>query len=200
MSNETLTQEVLTAFRDHDNLTSKECFDLCHIATERRQVSSLISKLLRSRAYLAEAGYVAADDPRNDTGQQVRAYSITDKGKAHLDYLTAINKKPDADIIEKAGRQLIEQVAQAEPIQPWEFEPAHDPIVRSINALHIGSDSLLYREGRERAGRLRYLAERLERVSGRNATEAGNVAADLRGTADLLDELMPTDVSTRKSH
>ena len=173
MQNDTLWLETLQAFRDHGPLTAKDAFDHVRAATERKQVVSLVGKFHRRNGYL----------DAEDRGSAPKQYRLTYAGLAKLERMLA-SQQPDP--VKASEQKLVKKIAELEPVQPWEFDPETDGVVRSLAALRFSPDQALYREGRERAGRLRYLAERLERVA---TVEALDVAEDLRETAGMLDRL-----------
>ena len=169
--------ETLSAFRDHGPLTAAELYPLVPIASTRSQTTDLVGKFYRRNGYLD----CAAVDERP------LRYAINNTGLAKLNELTAEQPAPQEDLaLQRSEQQLLKRVAELEPAEPWEFDQEHDPIVRDLATLRFSPDIPLYREGRERAGRLRYLAERLEGI---RPTEGNNIAADLRETADMLDKL-----------
>ena len=169
-SNE-LWRETLQAIADHGPIGARACVEHVTIAVDPEQVVSLIGKFVRRKRFLRV----------HDAMESPRRYVLTDAGREKLDELT--NPMPPISEVEK---KLVKRIAELEPVQPWEFEPETDAVVRDLATLRFSPDIPLYREGRERAGRLRYLAERLERLA---TTEGNNIAADLRETAGMLDKL-----------
>ena len=99
----------------------------------------------------------------------------------------------------KSEKTLLANVAEKEPVQPWEFDPATDPVVKTLKRVTISfGKNRLFTEGREHAGRLRYFAGRMEVVAANPnqktgvRVEAANTAEWLRDTANLIDELTET--------
>ena len=164
--------ETLTSFRDHGPLTAAEAFDKIGIAADKGQTTGLIGKFHRRNGYLDRV-----------TEEKPYLYAINDAGLAKLVELTSPQEDP---ALQRSEQRLLKRVAELEPAEPWEFDPETDAIVRDLATLRFSPDIPLYREGRERSGRLRYLAERLEGI---RTTEGNNIAADLRETADMLDKL-----------
>jgi len=173
MNKEDLWLETLQAFQDYGPMAARDAYEYVKSSDDRTQVMSLVGKFNRRNGYLEQI----------NASKNVKLYAITDAGVAKLEELKA-GTKPAT--IAKSEKKLLKKVAELEPVEPWEFNPEVDDVVRSLAALRFSPDIPLYREGRERSGRLRYLAERLERVS---TTESLNVAVDLRETADMLDHL-----------
>ena len=174
-------RETLQALADHGPIAARDCVEHVTIATEPEQVVSLIGKFVRRKGFAKV----------HDEEERPRRYTITETGLAKLDELAPGTVFKDEgeeqqDPIKRSEQRLVKRVAELEPAEPWEFDPEHDAVVRDLAALRFSPDTQLYREGRERAGRLRYLAQRLENVA---TVEAQNVAADLRETAGLIDKL-----------
>lgn len=174
----TLHTQILDALAPGIPLTLYELHQACPIATDRRQVSRALHGLKNTND-VESVGKITADDPRNPSNTTLTLYSITEHGRTK--------------IVETPEQQLARKVREAEPIQPWEIFDLHsDHIVKDINALRFSKDSDLFRKSREHAGRLRYLAERMEAT---RTVEGVNVGKDLRDTADLIDQLVPCDVA-----
>jgi hypothetical protein len=174
-----INTEILQALEAHGPLTVREIYENTPSATERKQVSKAVHSLSTSDQ-LKVVGKMKGDDARNDTGTPLNLYDITDKGRERIG-----GQKPTPEA------ELIRRVREAEPVQPWEvFDASTDPIVADINTIQFSAPNELFRTGREHAGRLRYLAERLESI---RTTEGNNIAANLRETADLIDQLVPSE-------
>ena len=172
-SNE-LWRETLQAIADHEPIGARACVGHVTIATDPEQVVSLIGKFARRNGYIEAV----------DADEKPKRYILTDAGREKLNELNELSNSEQP--ISEVEKKLSKRIAELEPMQPWEFEPETDAIVRDLATLRFSPDIPLYREGRERAGRLRYLAERLERI---RTTEGNNIAADLRETAGMLDRL-----------
>ena len=166
--------ETLTAIRDHGPITAADAFDKIRIADDRTQTTGLIGKFFRRNGFLDR---ISEEKPYR--------YILNSAGSAKLDELLSETSAVEP-ALKRSEKSLLKRVAELEPAEPWEFDPEQDPIVRDLATLRFSPDLPLYREGRERAGRLRYLAERLEGIA---TTEGNNIAADLRETADMLDKL-----------
>lgn len=161
-------------------MTVRHIFDAVPIATKRKQISKAVHGLTTSG--VAEKTGIDAE-----TGLVL--YVITDKGRERLAELLGAPPQPKPAKTPEA--ELIRRVQEAEPVQPWEiYDSNTDPIARDIDRIQFSADNELFRKGREHAGRLRYLAQRLESI---RTTEGNNIAANLRETADLIDMLVPSD-------
>ena len=177
-----INTEILSALSTGDAMTVRNVFDAVTVATERKQVSRAVHGLT-TNGTVQKAGI--------DSKTGLVLYVITEKGQEKLKELLGESppKPKPAKPENTPDAELVRRVREAEPVQPWEaYDSNTDPIARDIDKINFSADNELFIKGREHAGRLRYLAERLESI---RTTEGNNLAANLRETADLIDQLVP---------